>query len=128
MSEQHAASGWLRAVPAITFVVGLLLGALVVGVGLDGDGTATDGDSTETPTSGADPTPTDDVQVVVPQECLQAAQTVTEATNLIRSGVEAIRDFRPDELADLLDRLEDLDAEAQDQAAQCSQVDVSQTP
>jgi len=115
-------------VPAITFVVGLLLGALVVGVGLDGDGTATDGDSTETPTSGADPTPTDDVQVVVPQECLQAAQTVTEATNLIRSGVEAIRDFRPDELADLLDRLEDLDAEAQDQAAQCSQVDVSQTP
>jgi len=116
----------VSAVPAITFVVGLVLGGLVIGVGIDGDG----GNPAGTPTTagGSQPTPTSDVTVVVPNACIQAAETVTEAMDLIREGVTAVRDFQPQELIELLDQLEDLDARGRDLAQQCSEVDVSRAP
>jgi hypothetical protein len=84
------------------------------------------GSSEPTGTPGAsDPSPTEEVTVVVPQECLEAANTVRDATQLLRDGVDAVRDFRPDELVGLLDRLEGLDALAREQADSCSQANVS---
>lgn len=124
--HDRTGSWWFVVVPAITLLVGLVLGGLIVGVAHDGSKSPDVGPSA-TPTP-ADPSASSDVAVVVPQECLQAAETVQRATELIRDGVAAIRDFRPDELITLLDQLEDLDAEAREQAAACSEVEVSPAP
>jgi hypothetical protein len=123
-AEPRLGSWWFAVVPAITLLVGLVLGGLVVGVTVDGE---PESRTTSTPTP-VDPSPTEDVAVVVPQECLEAAETVQEATALIRDGASAIREFRPDELITLLDDLEDLDAVAREQATACEEVDVSRTP
>ncbi len=123
-AEPRLGSWWFAVVPAITLLVGLVLGGLVVGVTVDGE---PESRTTPAPTP-VDPSPTEDVTVVVPQECLEAAETVQEATALIRDGASAIREFRPDELITLLDDLEDLDAVAREQATACEEVDVSRTP
>ncbi len=83
--------------------------------------------TTSTP-SPEDPSPSQDGAFVLPQECLESAETVQEATALIHGGASAIREFRPDELISLFDELEDLDAVAREQATACEEVDVSRTP
>lgn len=93
-AEPRLGSWWFAVVPALTLLVGLVLGGLVVGVTVDGE---PESRTASTPAP-VDPSPTEDVAVVVPQECLEAAQTVQEATALIRDGASAIREFRPDEL------------------------------
>jgi len=112
------------AVPAVTFVVGLVLGGVVIGVGVDGDEGSPEADPSATP-SGAAPTPTSDVTVVVPNACIEASETVTEAVDVIQDAVGAVRDFRPEELVDMLNELELLDARARDLARQCAEVEVS---
>lgn len=116
---------WWRSVallaPAVALVVGLLIGALVVGAG------ERSGSSRPAPTVTvtADPdASTDDTSVVVPRECLEAAETVEEATDVLQEGVGAVRDFRRDTLVELLNRLEELEAEARGQAATCREVEV----
>ena len=60
--------------------------------------------------------------------CREPARTprrrITEATRLIDDVAGAVRDFRPDELVELLDQLEDLDVGVRPQAAECSRVDI----
>jgi hypothetical protein len=120
---------WFSAVPAVTFLVGLVLGGLVIGLGLSGEEGSTPGaDSTPTPTNGEQPTPTSDVTVVVPNACLEAADTVEQAMDLIRDGVGSVSEFQPEELGEVLDQLEDLDARARELARQCAEVDVSRSP
>lgn len=119
---------WSSAVPAVAFLIGLVLGGLVIGVGVLGDDSGGDALSTPAPAGGADPMPTSDITVVVPNACLEAAETVEEAMDLIRSGVQDVSEFQPEALLELLDRLEDLDARARDLARQCSEVDVSRAP
>jgi len=116
---------WFAVVPALTLIVGLVLGGLIVGVA--GDDPAADPSPTDAPTT-PEASPSGDVTVAVPQECVAAADTVQQATGLIRDGVAAVRDFRPEELIDLINELEDLEALAREQAAACSAVDVSQSP
>ncbi|CAN5436467.1 hypothetical protein BH18ACT8_BH18ACT8_09680 [soil metagenome] len=124
----RASPAWLTlAVPAATFLIGLVLGGVVVGVGTDGDDSSLEPTVT-TPPADAAGSPTASVTVVVPEACIQAAETVNQATALIRDGVSSIRDFQPEQLVDLLNQLEDLDAQARAQAQECSKVDVSQTP
>lgn len=118
---------WFAVIPALTLLVGLVLGGLIVGVTDVGSAPGSKPTTISTP-SPADPSASEDVAVVVPQECLEAAETVQEATELIRDGASAIREFRPDELITLLDELEDLDAVAREQATACEEVDVSRTP
>lgn len=113
---------WVVAVPAAAFLVGLGLGALVVGVAGDDEGSAAE--ATESPSASPGPA----TAVVVPDSCLEAAETVEEATGLIREGVGAIRSFEPDELIDLLDQLEDLDNLAREQAATCTASTVTDAP
>jgi len=115
--ERRRGAGWFVAVPAITFVLGALLGGLVIGVGRDspeapGAGEATPGSG---PTSSGPST-----AVVVPDSCLEAAETVRRATEVLREGVGAIRDFKVQPILDLLDDLEDLDGEARAQASTCT--------
>lgn len=131
-------SGWFVVLPALALVIGLVLGGLIVGVALDGsptdEGPSSDPTSTDSPSPDPDgSTPTDDsggdaggdVEIVVPQECLDAADTVERATQVMRDGVGAIEDFDRQPLLDALNRLEDLEAQARAQADRCSQVEVN---
>lgn len=121
-----------RLLPALTFVVGLLLGGLVVGVGLDNGSTGSD-EPGATPSTDAstDPQPGDtesspsDTTVRVPAACIEAAAMVEEALDLVRSGIAAVRDVQPDELISVLDELEALEPQARELARQCSAVEVS---
>ena len=115
-----------RVVPAVTFLVGLLLGGLVVGVGLDRGGPDSgEADPTSTSPDDNGPTPTSAATVVVPSACREAANQIEIAITVIQDGVGAVRDFQPDELVRVLDELEDLEARARDLAARCSAVQVN---
>lgn len=118
---------WFVLAPAIALVVGLLLGGLLVWAGQDDPSkvTAPDPDPTSSPTPSA--TAGEDTAVVVPSECLEAADTVEEATEVFRDLAGALRDFRADELRQLLTRLETLEAQARSQADACRDVQVSST-
>jgi len=114
---------WSRLVPAATFVVGLLLGGLLIGLGADGGGStdeaeeATPTESTATP--GDSPT-----AVLVPASCAEAGQEAELAVQLMRDGAAAVRDVQPEKLADVLDDLEDTQARLEELSAACSWVDV----
>ncbi len=130
-------SGWqrwaLRLLPVLTFVVGLGLGAVVVLAGQPaGEAPEASGGPSATPTgeaggAGEDGEATADTVVTLPGACEDAAETLTEATRLLDDVATAVRDFRPDDLVGLLDRLEDLDAQVRSQTAECSGVDISES-
>ncbi|VXC58776.1 hypothetical protein [Nocardioides sp. AX2bis] len=124
-------SGWqrwaLRLLPALTFVVGLGLGALVVLAGQPERDAPEPSAEPSAPASSAAGEGTADTVVTLPGACEDAAETLTEATRLIDDVAAAVRDFRPDELVGLLDRLEDLDSAARSQTAECSRVDISES-
>ncbi len=125
--RQRGTAPWVfRVVPAVTFLVGLLLGGLVVGVGIVGAGSDPEvaGRPAEIP-DGRGPTPTSAATVVVPSACREAANQIEIAITVIQDGVGAVRDFQPDELVRVLDELEDLEARARDLAARCSAVQVN---
>lgn len=120
--SQRSRGWWTVLVPAVALLIGLGLGGLVVSVAGRSD---TQAPPTPTP-SPAQPAPSD-VTVVVPHECLDAVDTAEQATQRIREGVSAIRDFKPDQVVTLLNDLEDLDTLAREQAKVCQQTDVSRT-
>lgn len=131
-SSRFTASRWYAVLPVVTLVVGLILGSVIAGLAVD---QSSDDDPGATPTTPGDTatgpdgaTPTGDVNVVVPKECLEAADTVEEATNVLREGMGSLRDFERQPLLDMLNRLEDLEAQARKQAEQCSEVDVTRSP
>ncbi|NYD40379.1 hypothetical protein [Nocardioides panaciterrulae] len=125
--RQRTTSRALIWVPAGTFLLGVLLGGLVTGVALDGHGgTRAEGTPSTSPTQ-ASPSPSGGTAVVVPDECAAAAQTVRDATALIRDNVAAIRDFQAQKIVDFLNRLEDLDKRAGQEAAACQDVSVAHT-
>ncbi len=123
--------GWqrwaVRLLPALTFLVGLGLGAVVVLASepeRDVPQTAAEAPAAASPEPGEG---TADTVVTLPGACEDAADSLTEATRLIDDVAGAVRDFRPDELVGLLDQLEDLDAQVRSQTAECSRVDVSES-
>lgn len=116
-------------IPAATFLVGLLLGGLVIGVGRSGgdsSGVANGSGSTRSasPTTGGSATPGETV-VSVPAACSEAADKIREATTLLRNTVGDFRNFKPNEIVDALNRLEDLDGETRPLLQACSQVGVT---
>ncbi len=118
----------LRLLPALTFLVGIVLGAVVVIAGQPGAtvGEVT-GEPSPSPSASSDPDAVGDTVVTLPAACEDAAENVTEATRLIDESATAVRDFRPDELVGLLNQLEDLDAETRELAAECRRVQVSES-
>lgn len=113
----------IAVVPAAALVIGLLLGALVVGVAGGGSSPKAESTVTVTPTPSA--ASTADTAVIVPRECFEAARTVREVTTLIRENVTAIREFRGKAIIDMLNQLEDLSDRANDQADACSEVRIT---
>ncbi len=124
-TEQTTTSRWSVLVPAAALVVGLVIGGVVVGVAGDGDdGAESTSPSVAPSASGAatsEPTGASTL-VVVPDECLAAASTVGEVTDVLRRGVGALSEFRADELRSLLRELETLDQQAREQAQACRDV------
>lgn len=115
---------WSRLIPAGTFLVGLLIGALVVLA------TRTGTPSAEQPSTSPSATTASPGQsvVTVPAACQQAADNIQQATGLLRDSVSSVKDFEPKKLVKLLNQLEDLDQATRPLARECSQVQVSVAP
>lgn len=113
------------AVPAVALLVGLILGGLVVGVGTGGSSTGPEDKVTVTVSPSANSS--EDTAVIVPRECVQAAETVQEATRLLRDDLSAIRNFQASKIVDLLNELEDLTNQADEQARTCSDISITPT-
>lgn len=136
MSEQKPLQRWGGLViPAATFLVGLLIGGLVIGVGMSGgdDSASAAGDDessgSPSPSATASASPGDTV-VTIPAACHAAADKLREATRVMRRAAGNVRDFNPDELVAALNRLEKLDNQTRPLVNRCSQVEVttSSTP
>lgn len=129
MSDNSEETGWQtwgsRLLPVVTFLVGLGLG-LVVMVAVGGDDASPGVDPEPTP-SASSPGSGDTV-VTVPAACEDAAENISAATRLLDDAAASVRDFRPQELVDLLEKLETLDAETRELAGQCSEIDISEGP
>ena len=130
MNDDTARKPWTALlIPSVTFLVGLLIGGLLIGVGrTDGDAAGVapgDGASaTPSPATGSTASPGDTV-VTVPAACRTAAKKVREATAVLRGTAGDVRNFNPDRIVEALDRLEALDRQTRPLLRQCSQVDVS---
>lgn len=120
-------------IPAATFLVGLLIGGLVIGLGRSGsspsstagdDGSSSGASSSSSPTSTSTADPGETV-VTVPAACQEATDKVSEATRLLRSTVGDVRNFKPEKIVEALNRLEDLDGEIRPLLQECSRVEVT---
>lgn len=117
--------GWgSRLLPVLTFLVGLALGLVVMLATGDDAEPAPEAEPTPTPSASADGN--GDTVVTVPGACEDASENITEATRLLDDVAGSVRDFRPEELVDLLNRLEDIDRETRGLARECSGVSVTE--
>lgn len=114
---------WLRAAPALTFLIGLTMGGLVVGVAVNNSSPSGQSPpSTEQSTAPGTGTP--NVTVTVPGACQDAAALVSKAVVLLRRGAGDIRDFQPTDLVEVLNELETTDSRLRGLSKECSAVGV----
>lgn len=114
---------WLsRVVPAVTFLVGLLLGGL--GVWLTAGDESPDTNAAQDTPSASPPTATSPpTTITVPAACAEAGREAEQAVGLMRDAAAAVRDVRPGDLAELLNSLEDSQLRLEELAQQCSAVE-----
>lgn len=120
-------SGLFWLVPALTFLVGLLVGGVVIGLTGIGDDLTTGGAEQGDAGTAQQPAPTDspgapgsgDRTVTVPGECIEAAERSEEALALTREAAQALGDLDPRRVQEIVDRLQDLDPEIRSLAAEC---------
>lgn len=126
----RSGSLWSVLAPAAALLLGLVLGGVLVGVVNDdaGDDPGAEPQPTSSPTVGEISPSESATLIVVPNECLEAAESVEEALQLVERGAAALRDFQSNELRELLRELEELDARARAQAEACQEVDTQQSP
>ncbi len=97
---------WSVLLPALTFLVGLLLGAAVIAA------SSSDGDDEQAapraaaPAPTAPPSPTGPFTVRVPGPCVQAADKAEQAYGLLEQGVAAARDLDARRLQELVDTVQ----------------------
>ena len=113
---------WL--IPAVTFLVGLALGAVVVAVtSSGGDDSPRAGDQPSgTPTTSV-PAPTltasPDVSVTVPGECIEVADDAEALLALVDDAAGAVRDLNASELGSILDEIQAAQTTLQEQVDLC---------
>jgi len=125
--REAASSTWTWLLPVLTFLVGCVLGGVVVGAGtLDGDDeqvAAPSVTSSQAPGQGGEPSPTpSDLVVTIPESCLQAAEAAAEASQQFDDVVAAVRDLDARRLQVIVDRVQQAQPEAQRLAEQCRSV------
>lgn len=112
-------------VPALTFLIGLALGGVLVWVGDVGAGTGGE-DSQAQPsqtTSAPDPqATTPDVTVTVPGSCVEAAERSQEVLDLANQAARAIGDLDARELQEIVAQMQDLEPVVRDAATRCQQL------
>lgn len=118
--EKVSRPSWF--VPVITFVVGLLLGGLVVGAVRSGDGSA--GVGTGTPTASAPPGATGSggpttATLVVPAACLKVSDDAAELNDLARRAVQAARDLNASELSTAVREIDTAQSTLRQHASAC---------
>jgi hypothetical protein len=107
-------------VAAVTFVIGLVLGAVGTGLG-GGDDDAT-GSPTGTPATTApqaDPSPTPGGDVTIPGACLVVADRAEQLSGLVRDAAVAAGELDAAALSGIVRQLEEAQAGLQAQSAEC---------
>ncbi len=110
---------WL--IPAVAFLLGVLLGAVVIGVTKAGD----TGNARPAAASSTTPSPSPsagvsaDRTVTVPASCLAAADRAEQALGVVSDGVRAIRNLDAAAVRRVLTRLDQLQPAVRKQADQC---------
>jgi hypothetical protein len=110
-------SRWLWVLPALTFLVGLALGALVVGGPSDAPVSGT-GDPAAAPAPEPSAAPSD-LLVRVPEPCLAVAEQAEEAVAVVDRAVAAVRSFDARELQEVLNQAQNLRSGVERLAADC---------
>ena len=113
---------WL--IPAVTFLVGLALGAVVVAVSASGgDESPSAGDQPSgTPTASvpsASVTASPDVSVTVPGECVEVADDAQVLLSLVDDAAGAVRDLNASALSSILDEMQAAQTTLQEQVDLC---------
>lgn len=115
-------------IPALTFLVGLLLGGALAWVGSDmGDegGQAAPGGrpspAASAPGNGGDPAAAEptDIRVTVPSECVDAAEQAQQVLDLAQQAASAIGDLDAQRLRSLVDEMETLEPSIRASASAC---------
>ncbi len=130
-ASQGASRWWPVVVPSIALLVGLLIGIVVMSVANTDDNASSSDQQPQTSPSSGGPTgsPTGNpTTIVIPAACLAAVDTVDQLTDLSKQGADAIRNFAPQQLRDLLTRLQKLDQQARRQAQACRDAKVETSP
>lgn len=110
-------SRWVWVLPALTFLAGLALGALVIG-GPDDRPASGPADAAGAPGPEPSAAPSD-LLVRVPEPCLAVAEQAEEAMAVVDRAVDAVRSFDPRELQQVLDRAQELRPGVERLAADC---------
>lgn len=112
---------WL--VPAATFLVGLLLGGVLVAVTGSGDdasaGPEASSGPTASPTTSGDASPRPAATVTVPGACLEVADSTQQLLALVRDAVTAARDLDASRLSSIVRQLQEEQSGLQQQANAC---------
>ena len=101
---------WSVLLPVLTFVVGLVLGAVALGVTqVDDAGSQQPLAEDASPQARPAPEPSTDaspgsLRVIVPAPCVLAAEKAEVAYDVLDDAVAAVRDFDARRLADIVDR------------------------
>lgn len=118
-------------IPVITFVVGLVLGGLLIGALRSGDsGTASPVDSASptalTTGTGGTAAPTT-ATVVVPAECLKVSEDAAALNDLAKRAVTAARDLNASELSSVVREIDTAQTALRQHADACRDVQASIT-
>ena len=107
---------WL--IPALTFVVGLLLGGGLAYAAYGGDAAGAGkapAQETRTPT----PKASGDLAVTVPAECLEAIEVSEDTFGTVREGIEALRGLDAEALRRIVDDLQTAQPRVERLAREC---------
>ncbi|WP_404390805.1 hypothetical protein [Humibacillus xanthopallidus] len=121
---------WL--IPAVTFVIGLLLGGVVVGVLRSGSVDVSGAASPSATATGPQPTSTGTglpatATVVVPAECVDVARDSQTLVELTEQAASAARDLDAGRLSDVVRQIDEAQATLRTHAEACRAVDASLT-
>ncbi len=111
---------WL--IPALTFLVGLLLGAVVMGV--SGNGDAIDVAASPTTTGSvvsptASPSVRPDSTVTIPGSCLEVADSAKELGELVGDAAGAAQEFDASGLSTIVRELQESQTGLEEKADEC---------
>ena len=121
---------WL--IPALTFLVGVLLGGVIIWVSTSGSGS---GLNTAIPTATETVIPSDgtsssgtDATLSVPAQCLQVADDSKAVVDLVNESVAAARDLDASKLSDLVRQIQAAQQTLQADATSCRLAKASLPP